>query len=139
MTDPIEALIEECGISVTMEPIPFGPRDPLATIDEAHQHYLVQIGAGHSEACVRMVYQVPLSDEGPPPRARVLAWLAGDVWAIEHSHFRHSEWAAVYGLPADAPGVRQMFDCHAGAASTLKNVLGEVPYRRLLAIYESSL
>lgn len=139
MPDAIQALAEECGVSITMEPVIFGPRDVLAGVDEADRHYLVSIGAEHPAGPVRMVFRLPLGDEGSPSIGRVLSWLAGDVWVVERSGFRLEEWAAVYGLPDQAAGMREVFECHASAAKQLKDVLGEVCYRRLLALYETSL
>lgn len=135
--DPFERLAEQCRLRLQAERLTTAPRDVLAPPSELEQHYLVTLCRDAANHQVRIIFAHPLSEEAPPSMRDVLWWLASDAWAIARAGGSLAAWSLIYDYPVQAEATRRLFDHHAAQASALSKLLGEVGYRRLLALYEA--
>ena len=137
--NPFEQLAEHCGLRVQAQPLSVAPRDVLAPLAEMEQHYLVTVCRDVSTDPVRLIFAQPLSDPSPPSVRDVLWWLASDAWAVARASGELRSWSSTFGYPAQAESTRRLFEYHVRQASALASLLGELGYRRLLALYDADL
>lgn len=134
-SDPFERLAAECGLTLAAEALYSAPRDVGSPPQEMDQQYLVTLTAGSSEAALRVVFTVPLSDPAPPTLRDILWWLGADAWAIERAGGVLGEWTALHGYPAQDPASARLFSQHVTQASSLAGLIGNDCFSRLLAAY----
>lgn len=140
MPDAFERFAEECGLHLTAEPLCMAPRDVLAPLDAVEQHFLVDLSRMSSDtAPVRLIFVTPVTEPTTPAIRDVLWWLAGDTWALEQGDRKLEHWAATYGYPPDDRATARLFEQCVRQANALTRILGELDYRRLLALYEAEM
>lgn len=137
--DPFERLAKQCRLRLQAERLTIAPRDVLAPPAEVEQHYLVTLFREASAQQVRIIFARPLSESSPPGMRDVLWWLASDAWAIARASGALKNWSLMYDYPAQDEATRRLFEHHSAQASVLATLLGEVGYRRLLALYEADI
>jgi hypothetical protein len=137
MPDPFDRFVEECGLRLTAECLSVAPRDVLAPLSQAEQHFLVTLSRPEVSADgVRLIFVTPLTNSDPPRIRDVLWWVASDAWMLEDSKREIRAWAAAFGHPPDAPATVRLFKQQTEQADSLSNLLGEFQYRRLLDLYD---
>ncbi len=139
MSEPLEAFAESCGIHLTAELITAAPRDVLLPLEQTEQHYLVALARPGAEDDVRMVFAKPAVDGSPPTVAEVLWWLASDAFALEQAEGAVTPWAHTHGFPPQAAATVRMFEHQRQQSRALRQLLGDVGFRRLLGIYEAEM
>ena len=143
LPDPFDRFSAECSLRRTCEDLCTAPRDLLAPLSEAEQHYVVTLEGPASDSGaarpVRLVFATPLSEAASPSMRDILWWLAGDAWAIERAGGKLAAWASTYGYSADDPLAKRLFERCTRQVRGLSTLLGEADYQRLLALYEASL
>jgi len=142
MTGSFEAFARHCDLACRAERIGAAPRDLLAPLHAAEQHYLVFLSkrdTPETGPVVRMVFAKPLTDPDGPALRDVLWWLAGDAFAVDQADGQLAPWAASYGHPPHSPESARLFEVQREQTHQLRILLGEVAYRRLLELYESEL
>jgi hypothetical protein len=139
MNEQLKAFAESCGIQYTAEPMGHAPRDVSATVDQAELHYLVTLTRPGSDASVRFIFVKPATDADRPTAGEVLWWMAGDAHVMEGAQTEVGLWATAFGLPPRADGTGRLFNQQRDQCADLRNLLGDVAYRRLVTIYESEM
>jgi hypothetical protein len=136
MPDPFDGFAEECGLRLTAESLSVAPRDVLAPISQAEQHFLVTLSRQDVDADgVRLIFVTPLTSSDPPQIRDVLWWTASDAWMLEEGKREIDVWAAAFGYPAGDAATVRLFKQQTEQADSLINLLGEFQYRRLLDLY----
>lgn len=140
LPDAFARFAEQCDLCLSADCVGSAPRDVLLPLEEAEQHFIVTLARRDAPTpTLRLVFVTPLVEPDPPSVRDVLWWLAGDAWAVEKTAAGVDGWAALYGYPAAHEATGRVFKQHAERASALAALLGEVGYRRLLALYDASL
>lgn len=135
--DVFERFAVQCQLELRAEPLVAAPRDVLADIDEAEQHYLVTLTSRMSEASLTSVFIKPATDASPPDVREVLWWLAADSWAVRQSGCELERWARVHRYPPDAESTVRVFELHVAQSEALERLLGQIGYDRLLSLYDA--
>ena len=136
MSDSFQLFVEECGLRLTVECLGVAPRDVLAPLALAEQHFLATVSRLEESAVVRLIYITPLTRPDPPQIRDVLWWMASDAWAIEHAQRDLEQWAASFGYEAKTAPAARVFEQHVRQADALSFLLGSVNYQRLLSLYD---
>lgn len=140
MPDPFECFASECELHLTVERLCVAPRDVLASLSRVEQHSVIELTRRGSNASpVRLVFVSPVMDPEAPTVRDVLWWVAGDAWALERGEKRIEPWSATYGYPLEEEATFRLYKQCIHQATALASLLGELDYRRLLALYESEL
>lgn len=139
MNEEFDAFARTCEIQIATEPVGIAPRDMTLTLDESELYHLVTLTRPGSSASVQVVFAKPATDDAPPAVSEVLWWLAGDAHLMEGAQGERGLWATAYGLPPEAEGTGRLFDQQRGQCGALRDLLGDVGYRRVLSIYESEM
>jgi hypothetical protein len=140
MNEQFDAFAQSCGIQIATEPVGIAPRDMTLTLDESEVYHLVKLTRPGSSASVQVVFAKPAIDDAVPTPGEVLWWLAGDAHLMEGSQAKRALWATAYGdLPPEAGGTGRLFEQQRSQCEALRGLLGDVGYRRLVAIYESEM
>jgi hypothetical protein len=136
LTGPFEAFAAEYGLLLTAEILYSAPRDVISPPSEMDQHSLVTLSrTGHEARRIRLVFVTSLSDAMPIRSHDVLWWLAGDAWAIERARRSLPQWCSAHGYPQEDRASVVLFERHATQASSLRALLGQRGYSRLLDLY----
>lgn len=136
-SDAFTLFAREHGLTLTSEPLYSAPRDVGGAPAEMEQQYLVRLSrANHSDE-VQLVFAEPLAREEPPTVRDVLWWLAGDAWAIERAGGTIDKWAATHGYAPRHAATTRLFERHVMLASSVRVLLGDDAFSRLIATYES--
>ena len=135
--DVFERFAAQCQLQLRAEPLVAAPRDVLADIDEAEQHYLVTLTSRMSDASVTSVFIKPTIDPSFPDVRDVLWWLAADSWAVRQSGGELERWARVYRYPPHAESTARVFERHVAQSEALERLLGQIGYDRLLSLYDA--
>lgn len=139
-SDPYVRFADERDLRVTAEALPVAPRDLLQQPADSELHFLATISksvpAGPS---ARLIFMLP-PGEGLSPSVRdILWWLASDAWSIEQTNRDFGEWAGLHDYRPNDEATRRLFERHVRIADELRAVLGDVDYRKLLALHESEI
>ena len=135
--DVFERFAAQCQLELRAKPLVAAPRDVLADIEEAEQHYLVTVTSRMSEASVTSVFIKPATDASLPDVREVLWWLAADSWAVRQSGRELERWARVHRYPPDAESTARVFELHVAQSEALERLLGQIGYDRLLSLYDA--
>lgn len=137
MSDPFEQFADDCGLRLVAEPIGVAPRDVLAPLADAEQHFLVSISRpGADTPPLRLVFLTPLATAAAPRLRDILWWLSSDAWMVEQSDRSFQHWAALYGFDPDDSATGIAFGQHLRQADALSSALGASEYRQLLHLFE---
>lgn len=134
--DSFQRLAAECGLRMTSEALYSAPRDVLHPPAESDQAFLVTLHRNEGARIpLRLVFFVPLSDQGSPTERDVLWWLAADAWALREANGSPEKWAASYGYLSDDPATERRFEEHSRQVEALRALLGKEAFDQILALH----